>query len=268
MAWVIVVLFLILAVHPIGRKPWPAFCDSWLLKLWQKYFGYTWEIHPTLEKGKKYLFLEFPHGVFPMGQLLSAEVAKKVFPDDVICGVAADIIFRFPIFRHIIAWTGGRGASRKNILKIFDEGCQCTVIPGGIAEIFVCNHQTEDIYFKERKQIIKLALQEGINIIPGYFYGNSKIFNMVGPAGEGSWMSMLSRKLRASIVLYYGRQYLPVPMRHPLRMVLADTIPVEHAIPNPTDEQVDELHAQVMQRIASMYEEYKPDWENRKLIIH
>ena len=204
-----------------------------------------------------------------MGQVLSAEVVKQVFPDDVICGVAADIIFRFPIFRHAIAWTGTRGASRKNILKIFDEGCHCTVLPGGIAEIFVCNHDTEDIYFRERKQIIKLALQEGVNIIPGYFYGNSKIFHRVGSdAGADSWISSLSRRLRASIVLYYGRHFLPVPVRHPLKMVLADVIPVEKAIPSPSDEQVDELHARVMQRIADMYEEYKPDWESRKLVIH
>lgn len=262
------VVYAVLAMHPLSHKPWPAFCNSRLIRLWQKYFAFTWEVHPTLEKGKKYFFLEFPHAIFPMGQVLSAEVVKKAFPDDVVCGVAADIIFCFPIFRHVVAWTGTRGASRKNVLKIFDEGSHCTVLPGGIAEIFVCNQDTEDIYFKDRKQIIRMALQEGVNIIPGFFYGNSKIFQRVGSSGGNSWISTLSRRLRASIVLYYGCHFLPVPLRHPLHMVIADIIPVEKAIPDPTDDQVDELHEQVVRRIASMYEEYKPAWEGRNLIIH
>ena len=265
----VTVIYIVLALHPLSHKPWAAFNNSWLFALWHKYFAYVWEVHPTLEKGRKYIFLEFPHAIFPMGQVLSAAVVRTAFPGDTICGVAADVIFRFPIFRHVIAWTGTRGASRKNILKIIDEGCACTVLPGGIAEIFVCNHETEDIYFKNRKQIIRLALEEGINIIPGFFYGNSKIFNPLGTrGGTDSWLSRISRKLRASIVFYTGRNGLPVPLRHPLKMVIGDIIPVECAIAHPTDQQVDEFHKQVMDAIASMYEEYKPEWEKRKLVIH
>jgi hypothetical protein len=261
-------VYIILSLHPLSHKPWPAFVHSELFKVWHRYFAYSWQVYAKLEKGKKYFFLEFPHAIFPMGQVLSAAVVKTAFPDDTIMGIAADVVFRFPFFRHIIAWTGTRGASRANILKIFEEGCHCTVLPGGIAEIFVTNHETEDIYFKNRKQIIRIALQEGVQIIPGFFYGNSKIFNPIGGGGSDSFLSSISRKFRASIVFFTGRHGLPVPKRHPLKMVIGPVIPVEHAIPNPTDEQVDELHSQVMEAIATMYEEYKPEWEKRKLVIH
>lgn len=112
-------------------------------------------------------------------------------------------------------------------------------------------------------------MQEGAQIIPGYFYGNSKIFNPIGTrGGPDSWLSRISRKLRASIVFYTGRHGLPIPFRHPLRMVIGEPIPVETAIANPTDEQVNELHCRVMETVAQLYEDFKPEWENRSLVIH
>ena len=264
----ILILYIILAVHPLSHKPWSAFTNSWLFDLWHKYFAYTWECYAEIEKGKKYIFLEFPHAIFPMGQVLSASVVRTAFPDDIVMGVAADVVFWFPIFRHVLAWTGVRGASRKNIQSILNEGCQCTVLPGGIAEIFLCNQETEDIYFSKRKQIIKLALQEGAHIIPGYFYGNSMLFNSYGAkSGENSWMSWLSRKLRASIVFYYGRHYLPVPIRHPLKMVIGEVVKVEK-VQNPSDKEIDDLHYHVMKVVKSMFEDHKPSGESRKLIVH
>lgn len=58
--------FVISALHPLGTKPWAAFTDSWLFKIWHKYFAYSWICYAKLEKGKKYIFLEFPHAIFPM----------------------------------------------------------------------------------------------------------------------------------------------------------------------------------------------------------
>lgn len=169
------------------------------------------------------MFLEMPHGIFPMGQFISASCVKDLYGDDEqIVGIGANAIFYFPILRHVMSLCGTRPAVRKNITKIFNTGHHCTILPGGIAEMYLCDNQVENVYLKNRKGSIKAALQEGANIIPGYFYGNSHIFDTYNSAGTSSWISRISRRLQASIVFFTGRQYLPVPYRHPLKMVLGE----------------------------------------------
>ena len=188
---------------------------------WQKYFAYSWVNYATLEKGQKYMFLEMPHGIFPMGQFISASCVKEVFGEnETVVGIGADAIFYFPIYRHIMSLVGTRPAKRKNITKIYDIGHHCSILPGGIAEMYLCDNTVENVYLKKRKGSIKAALQEGANIVPGYFYGNSQIFDTYNSAGTSSFVSRISRKLQASIVFFTGRQYLPVPFRRPLKMVL------------------------------------------------
>ena len=69
------------------------------------------------------------------GQFLSASVIREMFPNDMICGIGADIIFMWPVMRQVMAWIGTQRAGRKNITKILDSGHHCAVIPGGIAEM-------------------------------------------------------------------------------------------------------------------------------------
>jgi diacylglycerol O-acyltransferase 2, plant len=201
---------------------------------------------------------------------LSASIAREIFPDDIFCGVGADIVFYFPIYRHIMAWVGTFPASRQNITKILDSGCCCTVLPGGIAEMYVFNEQEEGIYLKKRRNTVKAALQEGAHIVPAYFFGNSRLFSPMGTeSGNESFLSRISRKLRASIVFYTGRHYLPVPFRHPLKMVVGAPVLVEGGPnPNPSEKQIDDLLDRVVQAVQELYDQNKPEWETRPLVVH
>jgi hypothetical protein len=195
---------------------------------WRKYFAYSWTNYAKLEKGKKYMFLEMPHGIFPMAQFVSASCVRHMFGDDeIIVGIGADVIFYFPVLRHIMSFCGTRPAKRINITKIFETGHHCALLPGGIAEMYLSDNKVEHVYLKKRKGAIKAALQEGANIIPAYFYGNNHLFDTYNSAGNDSFISKISRKLQASIVFYTGRNLLPVPFRHPLKMIagmVCDTI--------------------------------------------
>ena len=220
-AKIALVIYFILALHPLTNKPRPSFYNSWLFTTWRKYFDYSWINYAKLEKGKKYIFLEMPHGIFPMGQFISASCVIDVFgPDDLFIGIGASVVYYFPILRHIFSLCGTRPATRRNITKILDEGYHCTILPGGIAEMYLCSNEVENVYLKKRKGSIKAALQEGANIIPVYFFGNSHLFDTYNSGGTTSFISRISRKLQASIVFFTGRHYLPVPFRHPLKMVI------------------------------------------------
>lgn len=67
-------------------------------------------------------------------------------------------------------------------------------------------------------------------------------------------------------MLFYGRNFLPVPYRHPIHMVSGEIVRVTQR-DFPTDEEVDEVHANVVQAIQTLYETKKPVWENRPLVI-
>lgn len=265
----ILLLAMILSIIPLSHKPWGAFMYSWIFTLWREYFDFTYDIsHSQFNfKQKQYMCLEFAHGIFPMGQFISASIIKDAFPGQMICGTGADIIFYFPIMRHIMAWLGTRPANRKSIRKILDAGHHVAIIPGGIAEMYLASDQEEGLYLNKRQSTIKAAIEEGIDIVPTFFFGNSRLLTTVGGKGSDSWVSKLSRRLRMSVIFFYGRGYLPIPYRHPIHMVTGDVVTVVQKN-GPSEEEIQEVHRRVVEAVTKLYNAHKPEWETRPLRIY
>ena len=82
------VILATLSILPLSYKPWKAFMNSWIFQLWKEYFDFKFDTsHSKFNvKEKKYMFLEFPHGIFPMGQFVSASIIEEGFPGEMICG--------------------------------------------------------------------------------------------------------------------------------------------------------------------------------------
>ena len=203
-----------------------------------------------------------------MGQFLSVYDMDGIAPGRMICGLGADVIFRFPLMRQIMASLGTQPAKRASIAKIFKSGYDCAVIPGGIAEMFTVSEDAETVYFRTRQNTVKAAIEEGAHIVPTFFFGNSKIFKV--PRSDGlndSWLAKFSRKFRASIILFYGRHGLPFcPFRHPLHIVSGDVVKVKQS-DSPTAEEIADVQQRVIASIEKVYKEKKPDWETRPLVI-
>jgi 2-acylglycerol O-acyltransferase 2 len=53
------------------------------------------------------------------------------------------------------------------------SSCCCA---GGIAEIFMVDDHKERIMVKDRKGFIRLAVEEGVPIVPIYHFGNTLLF--------------------------------------------------------------------------------------------
>eukprot|EP01040_Poterioochromonas_malhamensis_P013137 gene13137-14421_t len=261
--------FLFLTYVPLSYEPWEDFMYCWIWGVWKEYFDFTYDdssIKGKLKDGERYIFFEFPHGIFPMGQVLSASHIRDITPGKMICGSSADAVFMFPVMRQIMSWIGTKRATKENFAKTFEEGNYAAVIPGGIAEMYLVdnnNKETESVYFKSRYGTVKMALQQGAHIAPVFFFGNTKILSV---AGGNNSLAKLSRKLKASIVFFYGRNYLPVPYRHPLRMVFADIVEIKKT-ENPTEEQIREVMERVMKSVNEMYDKKRPAWETRKLVF-
>jgi diacylglycerol O-acyltransferase 2, plant len=261
-------LFLTLAHMPLQYIHWDSIIYCFVFDIWKDYFNFKFDdnsIRGKIKADERYIYFQFPHGIFPMGEILSASIIRDVSPDKMICGTGADVIFSFPIMRHLMAWIGIRPASKQSIKKIFKEGHNCAIIPGGIAEMYLTNSEHEVIYLRKRLETIKLAIRHGAHIVPAYFFGNTKIFNVVGE-GKRPFLAKLSRKIRASIIFFYGRQFLTVPYRHPIHLVFGEIIEVKQN-DHPTDAEAHELMNRVIAVVEKLYKEKRPDWEDRPLVI-
>lgn len=53
---------------------------------------------------------------------VSASLIDEFVPGQMITGTGADIIFKIPVMRQIMAWIGTMPAKRKNITKTFEKG--------------------------------------------------------------------------------------------------------------------------------------------------
>lgn len=137
--------------------------------------------------------------------------------------------------------------------------------------MYVCNDETESLYLKKRQNTVKAAIQEGADIIPTFFFGNSRLFKIVGSGTNGgvgteSFLAKFSRKFRTSIMLFYGRHGLPVPVRQHLHMATGNIIPVKQN-DNPSDEEVNRVMEEVIAGVKMLYNTKKPEWEQRPLVI-
>ena len=271
-AGVLLLTLITLTFTPLVHEPWEAFMYSWIFGVWREYFSFSFDCtsiqHGKLDVKEKYMFLEFPHGVFPMGQVISASVIDDIAPGQMITGTAADVVFKVPVMRQFMAWLGTLPAKRENITKIFKKGYRCAVVPGGIAEMYLVSDTSEGLYLKKRQSTIKAAIQEGAHIVPAFFFGNSRLFHILGASSNKneSWISKFSRKFRASILLFYGRNGLPVPYRQHLHMATGLIINVKQN-DNPSEEEVNNVLGEVIMEVMKLYERKKPSWEDRPLVI-
>jgi hypothetical protein len=250
---------------PFYRK---AFNENWVFKTWRDYFSFSYLFEENLDPKKSYVFVEFPHGVFPMGPLVAGTLVNIMFPDFKIFSLAANSVFTIPGWRHFSTWMGSVPATSANFRKLLSKG-SVAVIVGGIAEMFMGSKTEESIMLKTRKGFVRVAVEEGIDggVVPVYHFGNSKILSF-WPQSNAT----LSRKLRAALAIMYGRWGLPTPRPEPIYMVTGCPIPVNKmAKTDPGFEaEVDRVHALVMSELQALYDRHKAEygWKERPLVIH
>jgi hypothetical protein len=166
--------------------------------------------------GKNYIFIAQPHGVLSFVGMCSA--ASK--PKDIlrVPTAAASVVLRTPILKNLMGIFNLIDASAGSLRKHLRSGGSVLIYVGGIAELFKTCRNEERLYLKNRKGFIKLALTEGVDVVPAYLFGNSSILSVLnhGP------LASLSRKLQASLTLFWGKFYLPIPRDEKVQNVTFD----------------------------------------------
>jgi 2-acylglycerol O-acyltransferase 2 len=131
--------------------------------------------------------------------------------------------------------------------------------------MFLARDDVEQVFLKSRKGFIKLALQQGVDVIPVYMFGNTHALSAL----RCDLLFKLSRKLHFSIGYAYGRWYLPIP--RPTKMMWIRGQPLgmprnEH----PTQEEIDywhNKHCLEVKRLFDTYKERVPEYKHKTLEI-
>mmetsp|Transcript_18184 Transcript_18184/g.28268 ORF Transcript_18184/g.28268 Transcript_18184/m.28268 type:complete len:329 (+) Transcript_18184:208-1194(+) len=218
-------------------------------------------------KKKKVMFVCQPHGVLSFGGFCSKiAMPPKFYP---MPTAVASSLLSTPILKHVIGIWNLTDASSKNLRKVFkrDGTAGCAVLyVGGIAELFRCSLTEERLYLSKRKGFIKIALREGVEIIPAYFFGNTSVLSVAttGP------IAALARKTGVTLTYFWGLWGLPLPRWGEKVMYVRGTpLGLPH-IPEPTDEDIDKWHKVYCDEVRRIYEKYRekiPHYANKPLII-
>ncbi len=101
---------------------------------------------------------------------------------------------------------------------------------GGIAELFLSSAREERLFLKNRKGFIKLALSEGLDVVPLYFFGNTAVLSVA----KNKFLADLSRRLQMSVNLFQGKWGLPIPRDSKIVFVRGKYIVYISLYPNDT----------------------------------
>ncbi|CAN0262381.1 unnamed protein product [Discosporangium mesarthrocarpum] len=161
-----------------------------------------------LEAERSLIYTVVPHGVMSIAGICYA-IFQAPRPTPPTC--AASVMLSLPILKHVFGSFGLIDASSRSLARTLTK-TSVVLYVGGMAEasarLFLSSPKEERLYIAKRKGFIKMAMRTGADVVPCYYFGNTTALEVVV---RNPMLSMLSRKMGASITLLWGRWGLPIP---------------------------------------------------------
>lgn len=254
-------IWCVLAFHPMPTGPESGLAKSsaarWFTLALCRYFSmrFIWpdDAREKFEECPPCICSCPPHGVFPIAGLLAIPTINYLARPNKFVGSAASIVFYTPFLRYTTVF-GTIEVSRQTVVQSVESGLAVGIIPDGIAGIYNTNQADEHVGCKFRKGVARLALTQGIPVVPSYAVGNTDVMQAwFDPFGI---MQKISQKLRVSIFVPVGRWGLPVPCRANITMLFSNPIMAEKRI-EPTEADIGEFHQQILREVTSLYDAHK-----------
>jgi hypothetical protein len=108
-----------------------------------------------------------------------------------------------------------------------------------------------------------------LSVLPGcskYFCVVFLFFKIT--KGNGSWLEAWSRKLRVSLLVFFGDFFLPLPRAIPLLIVFGR--PIQCVLNEaPTQEEIDSKHSEFCSALSDVFDRHKESygWQHKQLEI-
>eukprot|EP00467_Chlorarachnion_reptans_P016485 CAMPEP_0114522530 /NCGR_PEP_ID=MMETSP0109-20121206/20787_1 /TAXON_ID=29199 /ORGANISM="Chlorarachnion reptans, Strain CCCM449" /LENGTH=375 /DNA_ID=CAMNT_0001703745 /DNA_START=42 /DNA_END=1169 /DNA_ORIENTATION=- len=246
-----------LAYHPMPRF-YKGIIESRFSKAFYKYFSFRMIIEDLSiaqpEGNPAWVGASPPHGVLPIANILAMLSINLIARDFV--GGGASVVLNSPFLRYMRFFGGLVDVGKKSITSTLDSGVCVGIVPDGIAGMFKTEKDAEVVYLKGRMGLAKYALRTGKPVVPAYSIGNTEVFD---PWFDSfGIMEKMSRKLKASILIFWGRWYLPIPRRRNVTLlcgtpIIVDKVPEDEI----KDEQVAKVHQRLLDSIQGIFNRHK-----------
>ncbi|KAK1303847.1 Diacylglycerol O-acyltransferase 2 [Acorus calamus] len=248
--------FVLLSVIPVDDKSrFGQALASYVGKYAPGYFPITVHIEDVkaLDPNKSYVLAAEPHSIFPIG-CLSLMSITGLLPLSKTKALASSAVFYTPILRQTGTWLGLTVATKENFINYLKAGYSCVVTPGGVQEILYMNHDSEVAFLKKRYGFVRVAIQTGSSIVPVFCFGQRDVYKWWKP--KGKLYLWLARAIRFAPLVFWGAFGSPIPYCKPMHVVVGRPIRVNEN-PNPSDEEVVELHAQYVSALEKLFLKYR-----------
>ena len=201
------------------------------------------------------IFCAVPHGVAPIG-ITAYPLWSRLWNDRLCHWTAAPLVLKIPLVGYFMKKIGYIPAAQKPILEALTKKEENVgIILDGIDGMFQPANE-EIAVVKKRKGIVKIALKAGVPMVPVFGFGHTALWTVfVDPFGL---LRQLSHYLGASLTPFFGRYgwFLGPPRRIPVTVVLGTPVKCPQ-VAEPTQEQIDKYHQQLLDSYQELFETHK-----------
>ncbi|XP_038674477.1 diacylglycerol O-acyltransferase 2 [Scyliorhinus canicula] len=252
------------------RSKWVRNWAVW--RYFREYFPIRLVKTHNLDPTRNYIFGYHPHGIFCFGAFCNFGTEATGFSNK-FPGIRPSLAtlagnFRMPILRDYLMSGGIFPVTRDAIDFLLSKngtGNAVIIVIGGAAESLDCNPGSNVVTLKNRKGFVKIALQNGADLVPVYTFGENEVYQQI-IFKEGSLMRAIQRKFQKLIgfapLVFHGRGFFSssswglVPYAKPINTVVGEPFTVPR-IENPSPEEVDIYHRRYMCSLLKLFNKYK-----------
>uniref|UniRef100_A0A8C5RBN5 Acyltransferase n=1 Tax=Leptobrachium leishanense TaxID=445787 RepID=A0A8C5RBN5_9ANUR len=242
---------------------WVGFRDYFPIKLVQS---------SSLSPDRNYVLGCHPHGIMSFASFCNFATEANGF-SNLYPGVRPWYAvlagnFRFPLFRDYLMSAGLVPVNKDSIRFLLSQcgpGNAVFIVVGGAAESLQSRPGEHIVMLTGRKGFVRMALQQGADLVPVYTFGENEIYEQVrlNPDSWGWKLQLLFQKFVGfAPCLFYGRGVFNVeswglnPIPRPLTTVVGRPIRVAYSLV-PSEEEVSHYHELYTEGLKQLFDEYK-----------